>query len=314
MGSLRAGIGGVQVHRSGDGLATAVFTITLLKSGNVPLLSVDGAPLRRAVPIADSVNDTYTDATSVAIEELAPGGVDLTPLPGRYLTRAGERVGGGERPRWRRVDGAVRSPRLAKAAAPRLLSSRRRRGGGRGRTRGRARWRSAAAPLRAQPRDGRRWRSLWWATQCRCLREVPKEAARATDISCDTPCSAGEGELCGGSTAASVYRLPSAAAAAGGACAFGFAPATPFDDVGAGLCMTGGGGTPPSTTINAIVAKSAPRSEADAACAARCAAAAECVKAIRCPTRTIAGCGRCARATRGASTSPLPPPSPSPVP
>ena len=112
--------------------------------------------------------------------------------------------------------------------------------------------------------------------QCRCLREVPKEAARATDISCDTPCSAGEGELCGGSTAASVYRLPSAAAAAGGACAFGFAPATPFDDVGAGLCMTGGGGTPPSTTINAIVAKSAPRSEADAACAARCAAAAEC--------------------------------------
>ena len=81
LGSLRAGSGGVQVHRSGDGLATAVFTITFLKAGDVPLLSVDGAPLRRAVPIADSVNDTYTDATSVAIEELAPGGVDLTPLP-----------------------------------------------------------------------------------------------------------------------------------------------------------------------------------------------------------------------------------------
>ena len=69
------------VHRSGDGHASAVFTLTFLGAGDRPTLVLDDAPLLRAE------GATATNATANAtIEEVVPGGLDLTPLPGRYLT------------------------------------------------------------------------------------------------------------------------------------------------------------------------------------------------------------------------------------
>jgi hypothetical protein len=70
------------VHRSGDGHAKAVFTVTFLGAGDWPTLVLDDATLLRNDGAANPTNAT----ANATVEELVPGGIDLTPLPGRYLT------------------------------------------------------------------------------------------------------------------------------------------------------------------------------------------------------------------------------------
>ena len=78
---------GVMVHRSGDGHASAVFTVTFLGGGDWPALVLDHSTLLRTQPLLDGA--TWLNASSTAnatVEEVVPGGIDLAPLPGRYLT------------------------------------------------------------------------------------------------------------------------------------------------------------------------------------------------------------------------------------
>ena len=78
---------GVMVHRSGDGHAAAVFTVTFLGGGDWPALVLDHSTLHRTQPLLDGA--TWLNASSTAnatAEEVVPGGIDLTPLPGRYLS------------------------------------------------------------------------------------------------------------------------------------------------------------------------------------------------------------------------------------
>ena len=73
---------GVMVHRSGDGHVSAVFTVTFLGAGDWPTLLFDDALLLRA----DSATKATSTTAYATVEELVPGGLDLRPLPGRYLT------------------------------------------------------------------------------------------------------------------------------------------------------------------------------------------------------------------------------------
>ena len=66
--------GAVSVQRSGDGHGEVRFSITYWALGDFPPLSVDSGLL--------ATNGSFT----VDVEEVVPGGLDLQPLPGRYLT------------------------------------------------------------------------------------------------------------------------------------------------------------------------------------------------------------------------------------
>ena len=68
----------VLVQRGGDGHATSIFTVTYLRSGDHPLLSVNGSTLARS-PDGE---------VTVSVEEVSPGGISFTPVPGRYLPAA----------------------------------------------------------------------------------------------------------------------------------------------------------------------------------------------------------------------------------
>ena len=73
---------GVMVHRTGDGHAEAIFTLTFLGSGDFPPLLLDDSTLLREDGATNGTNAT----ANATVVELVPGGLDLTPLPGRYLT------------------------------------------------------------------------------------------------------------------------------------------------------------------------------------------------------------------------------------
>ena len=81
---------GVRVARINDGASSAAsFTITFLGGGYMPLLQVASAasqPLVKRAYTADLVNFTISAAVSAVVERVAPGGIDLTPIPGRYLS------------------------------------------------------------------------------------------------------------------------------------------------------------------------------------------------------------------------------------
>ena len=79
---------GVHVERRGDGQSSAVFVVRHLRGGARPaLLAVDGAPLLKRSYAADWA--THTDdagGAAVSLEHTAPGGIELLPIPGRYLS------------------------------------------------------------------------------------------------------------------------------------------------------------------------------------------------------------------------------------
>ena len=81
---------GVYVRRGGDGHATASFTVTSLRGGAQPTLVVSSAastPLvKRTMNTDFTVASASTSAVSLASQRVAPGGIDLLPLPGRYLS------------------------------------------------------------------------------------------------------------------------------------------------------------------------------------------------------------------------------------
>ena len=72
----------VMVHRSGDGHADSIFTVTFLGAGDWPTLTADATALFK---IDEAGSSSGSDATA-ATAEVIPGGIDLLPLPGRYLT------------------------------------------------------------------------------------------------------------------------------------------------------------------------------------------------------------------------------------
>ena len=79
----------VKVHRTGDGHAVAIFTITFLGLGPKPMLQIEQATgwlLKRTLANASSADFMVRSDANASIEELVRGGVDLLPLPGRYLT------------------------------------------------------------------------------------------------------------------------------------------------------------------------------------------------------------------------------------
>ena len=88
---------GVYVTREGNGQSTASFTITFLRGGARPLLqalrtSESGAPLAVRTFAADYASSTVTSEVSVSVERVASGGVELLPIPGRYLSAPSDEV------------------------------------------------------------------------------------------------------------------------------------------------------------------------------------------------------------------------------
>jgi hypothetical protein len=81
----------VMVQRSGDGFASAVFTVTFLGVGAKEMLRVSssaGLQTRTYTSLSPPTQAFTSTGVSVAVGRLMPGGVDLTPLPGRYLSAA----------------------------------------------------------------------------------------------------------------------------------------------------------------------------------------------------------------------------------
>ena len=79
----------VNVHRSGDGHASAEFTITFLGTGYKPMLSIAryaGLLQRQALANVSIPDVSMSDDVSASLVEVVRGGADLMPLPGRYLT------------------------------------------------------------------------------------------------------------------------------------------------------------------------------------------------------------------------------------
>ena len=79
----------VFVERSGDGQATSSFQVTFLRGGSRGrLLTIsDSTTLTKRQYDVDWTSHTETaSGVSAAVEHLAPGGIDLLPLPGRYLS------------------------------------------------------------------------------------------------------------------------------------------------------------------------------------------------------------------------------------
>ena len=87
---------GVYVTRGGDGHATATFTILFLKGGAQPMLqaasSAGSTPLVKTAFSASRGSATTSTAVTVSLEQVAPGGIDLLPLPGRYLSAPMDQV------------------------------------------------------------------------------------------------------------------------------------------------------------------------------------------------------------------------------
>lgn len=79
---------GVHVERRGDGQSSAVFVVRHLRGGARPaLLAVDGAPLhRRSYAVDWATHTDNADSAAASLEHTAPGGIELLPLPGRYLS------------------------------------------------------------------------------------------------------------------------------------------------------------------------------------------------------------------------------------
>jgi hypothetical protein len=86
---------GVYVRRGGDGHSMASFTLTFLNPGTKPMLlaasSASNPLLKRTLATGNASSSTST-AVSVNVERVAPGGIDLFPIPGRYLSAAADQV------------------------------------------------------------------------------------------------------------------------------------------------------------------------------------------------------------------------------
>ena len=86
---------GVYVRRGGDGHSMASFTLTFLNPGTKPMLlaasSASNPLLKRTLATGNASSSTST-AVSVSVERVAPGGIDLFPIPGRYLSAAADQV------------------------------------------------------------------------------------------------------------------------------------------------------------------------------------------------------------------------------
>ena len=90
---------GVYVARGGDGHGLATFTVTYLRGGHVatPIQATSSSshPLTKRVYPADyatAQSTTTTVGVGVAVETVAPGGIDVLPLPGRYVSAPSDQL------------------------------------------------------------------------------------------------------------------------------------------------------------------------------------------------------------------------------
>ena len=88
---------GVHVVRGGDGHSMASFTINFLSGGAVPLLhAVSSAthPLAKRTHTADFMSSSTSADVSLIVERPGgiPGGIELLPIPGRYLSAPTDRA------------------------------------------------------------------------------------------------------------------------------------------------------------------------------------------------------------------------------
>ena len=80
---------GVYVTRAGDGHSIASFTITFLGGGVRPMLHVVSSaahPLTKRTYAADYASSSTSADVSLTVERVAAGGIELLPIPGRYLS------------------------------------------------------------------------------------------------------------------------------------------------------------------------------------------------------------------------------------
>ena len=91
IGALLADGSGVHVLRSGDGHEGVSWHVVFLGTGSRPLLRARQLAYK-ATPNATEPNGLEVNASSVtvSVEEVEPGGSDLTPIPGRYATAAAD--------------------------------------------------------------------------------------------------------------------------------------------------------------------------------------------------------------------------------
>jgi hypothetical protein len=85
---------GVRVARIDDG-PSASFIINFLGGGYKPLLHVASAashPLLKRAYTADLSNSTTSADVGYGVERVAPGGIDLMPIPGRYLSAPTDQI------------------------------------------------------------------------------------------------------------------------------------------------------------------------------------------------------------------------------
>ena len=87
---------GVRVARIDDGPSVnASFMINFLGGGYKPLLHVASAashPLLKRAYTADLSNSTTSADVGCGVERVAPGGIDLMPIPGRYLSAPTDQI------------------------------------------------------------------------------------------------------------------------------------------------------------------------------------------------------------------------------
>ncbi len=179
---------GVMVHRSGDGHEFAVFAITFLGAGDWAALTVDDSALHRSQLLLNgSYGANAAAAANASIAEVVPGGLDVTPLPGRYLTAptntsvASVRLVGTSTalcaaPDWDALhEGCYAAPFLGSAASLTDLSLEKCA-------------HSCGSGYRAIAAHG---------NNCYCLSSPPTTAAAAA-VNCSTPCAADAAQLCGG--------------------------------------------------------------------------------------------------------------------
>ena len=214
----------VYIARGGDGHASATFTATFLRPGVAPQLTVISSSALEKHNISESAVTVDTTSVTATAEQLTPGGIDLLPLPGRYLTapasgsvvsvRLGvETTAACEAPNWDGLAiGCHRTDDLSVAASHTWA-------GGMSLERCVLACAATSSTVAVGVSED----------VCTCLSVEPSADSEDAllDYNCSVPCSGDEGQLCGAMTTvsiSSVYQLPTTlgTSATDGTCSFDF--------------------------------------------------------------------------------------------
>ena len=190
--------GSVHVKRGGDGHSTAQFTVTFLEPGAQPPLSIASSAGLARRKYGSGAGLSASDA-SATVESIAPGGIDLRPLPGRYLSAPADatvvRVRLGHQstarcaaPAWTELGCHVTSALMASAVHT---------------------FAGGMSLERCALACGAPSAIAASGDDCLCLSAAPTLATALNEYDCKLPCNGDNSQLCGGTSNASVYTMPS---------------------------------------------------------------------------------------------------------